>query len=66
MIYDGDKYIGAGALVDNNVVVTAAHKVRDYTRQGYLDRISELFPDKELVCINGSWFVQPAKTTRQL
>ena len=43
MIYDGDKYIGAGALVDNNVVVTAAHKVRDYTRQGYLDRISELF-----------------------
>ena len=42
MIYDGDKYIGAGALVDNNVVVTAAHKVRDYTRQGYLVRISEL------------------------
>ena len=43
MIYDGDKYIGAGALVDNNVVVTAAHKVRDYTRQGYLSRISELY-----------------------
>ena len=36
MIYDGDKYIGAGALVDNNVVVTAAHKVRDYTRSDTL------------------------------
>merc|ERR1712110_762570 len=36
MIYDGDKYIGAGALVDNNVVVTAAHKVRDYTRSDSL------------------------------
>ena len=36
MIYDGDQYIGAGALVDNNVVVTAAHKVRDYTRSDSL------------------------------
>ena len=27
LIYDEDKYIGAGALIDNNVVVTAAHKV---------------------------------------
>jgi len=36
MIYHGDQYIGAGALVDNNVVVTAAHKVRDYTRSDSL------------------------------
>ena len=36
MIYDGDKYIATGALVDNNVVVTAAHKVRDYTRSDTL------------------------------
>jgi len=39
LIYDGDKYIGAGALIDNNVVVTAAHKVRDYTSSGSLSVI---------------------------
>jgi len=30
LIYDGDKYVAAGALVDNGVVVTVAHKMRDY------------------------------------
>ena len=36
MIYDGDQYIGSGDLVHDNVVVTAAHKVRDYTSSGSL------------------------------
>ena len=32
LIYDqSDKYLGAGALVDNHVVVTVAHKVKDFT-----------------------------------
>jgi len=35
LIYDGDQYIGAGALVDNTVVVTAAHKVRDYVNRPF-------------------------------
>ena len=30
LIYDGDKYVAAGALVDNGVVVTVAHKMKDY------------------------------------
>jgi len=32
MIFNGDEYLGAGALLDNNIVVTVGHKVRDFTR----------------------------------
>jgi len=35
LIYDGDQFIGAGALVDNTVVVTAAHKVRDFVNRPF-------------------------------
>jgi len=30
LIFDGEKYIGSGALVENDVVVTTATKVKDY------------------------------------
>ena len=35
MIWEGEEYVGAGALVSNDVVVTAAHKVRKYQGVGY-------------------------------
>ena len=35
LIYDDDTYIGAGALVSGDVVVTAGHKVREYQGVGY-------------------------------
>ena len=44
LIYDGDKYVAAGALVDNDVVVTVAHKMRDYSNR----------PDKLTVKV-GDW-----------
>lgn len=30
LIFDGDTYLGAGALLDNNVVATVGHKVKDF------------------------------------
>jgi len=32
LIFSGGEYVGAGALMDNDVVVTVAHKVRDYVQ----------------------------------
>ena len=44
LIYDGDNYVAAGALVDNNVVVTVAHKMLDY-----------VFRADELIVRVGDW-----------
>jgi len=32
LIFNGDEFLGAGALLDNDIVVTVGHKVRKFTR----------------------------------
>lgn len=48
LIFKDGKYIGAGALMDNDVVVTVGHKVKDYVRDssGLTVRLGDWNPNE--------------------